>query len=80
MNVFKRVYRLVKLAAKKRKRRKGPAIQTHHISYDPERTVRLYQGEHWVITLLNRRKKVSKGFIICLKKWMLENEENAVEV
>jgi len=80
MNPFRSIYRLVKLAKKKRRRRKGPVIQEHHLSYDPEIKVRLYQGEHWVITLLNRRKRVSRGFIVSLKKWMLENEENAVEV
>jgi len=77
MNLFKRIYRLAK---KKRRRRKGPVIQEHHICYDPEIVVRIYQGEHWVITQLLRRKRVSRGFIVVLKKWLLENQEKAVDV
>ena len=79
MDFFKRIYRLVKKKTKRRRRR-GVVVQTHHISYDPEVFVRLYQGEHWVITQLSRRKRISKGFIVALKKWLLENQENAVEV
>ena len=55
-------------------------IQTHHICYDPEVTVRIYKGEHWAITQLNRRKKISRGFIECLKLWISENEGNAIEI
>jgi len=32
---------------------KKQVIQNHHISYDPEITVKIYKGEHWAITILN---------------------------
>jgi len=55
-------------------------IQQHHICYDPETTVKLYKGEHWIITQLQRRKKVSKGFITALKVWLALNEDRAEDL
>ena len=57
-----------------------PIIQEHHISYDPEITVRLYKGEHWVLTQLQRRKKISSGFIKSLKVFIALNEDKATEL
>lgn len=55
--------------------------QKHHISYDPEIVVTLYQGEHWTITVLNRRKKnMSKGFLRCLKEYIAQHEDQAVDL
>ncbi len=60
---------------------KKQVIQKHHISYDPEITVYLYKGEHWAITVLNRRKKnMSKGFLRCLKEYIKKHEKNAVDL
>jgi len=61
------------------KKQKG-VIQTHHISYVPEIKVTLYKGEHWVISLLERRKRISKGFVIVLKDWIQKNEPNAKDI
>jgi len=55
-------------------------VQNHHISYDPEVTVFIYKGEHWMLTQLQRRKKISKGFIKALKVWMALHESDAKEV
>lgn len=55
-------------------------IQTHHISYDPEITVNVYKGEHWILTQLQRRKKYSKGFIRAMKAWIALHEHDAKEV
>jgi hypothetical protein len=55
-------------------------IQTHHISYDPEETVDLFKGEHWMLTQLQRRKNFSKGFVKALKVWIALNEDKAQEV
>jgi hypothetical protein len=52
-------------------------FQTHHISYNPEVTVKLTKGEHWVITHLNRHKYVTKGFITALKVWIALHENEA---
>ena len=60
--------------------KKKKTIQTHHISYDPEITVDLFKGEHWILTQLQRRKNFSKGFVKSLKVWLALNEEKAVEV
>lgn len=56
-------------------------IQTHHISYDPEVTVLIFKGEHWILTQLRRRtKNISKGFITSLKVWIALNEGKAKEL
>jgi len=57
-------------------------IQKHHISYaEPEITVKVYKGEHWAVTILNRRKKnMSKGFLRCLQEYIKEHEKDAVEL
>jgi len=36
-------------------------IQTHHIIYgENEKTVRLFRGEHWILTKLDRKFRLSK--------------------
>jgi len=55
-------------------------VQAHHISYDPEVVVKIYKGEHWVLTQLQRRKNVSTGFLQALKVWIALNEEKANEL
>lgn len=52
-------------------------VQLHHISYDPDWSVPVYQGEHYAITLLNRRKRVSLGAIISLKHFVAKWEHRA---
>ena len=58
------------------------AIQTHHISYDPPKTVVVYKGEHKILSLMQwyERKSVSKGFIASLKHFIREHEAVAVEL
>lgn len=63
-----------------------PIIQNHHIIYEnPEHkqkeiTVKIFKGEHWLISNLNRRKNISRGFLIALKVWITLNENNAKEL
>jgi len=59
---------------------KKPVIQTHHIARSPEITVRIFQGEHWLATQMDRRKNISKGFITYLKFYIALKENNAKEV
>ena len=60
---------------------KKQIIQNHHISYDPEIVVKIYKGEHWAITILNRRKKnMSKGFLRCLQEYIDTHKELAVDL
>lgn len=62
-------------------KRKRNVIHKHHISYDPEIIVKIYSGEHWAITQLERRtKNVSKGFIECIKAWIKKVEDIAVDL
>ena len=63
-------------------RKYGRVVNRHHVSYDPEITVDIFGGEHRIITLMERygKKTVSKGFIRCLKLFIAEKEENAVEL
>jgi hypothetical protein len=57
-------------------------IQVHHISYDPEETVRLRKCEHLVLTRLSwyTKKQVSRGLIRALKVFIALNEDRAKEV
>lgn len=63
------------------KRNRKQFIQKHHISYDPEITVNIYKGEHWIITMLDRRtKNMSQGLIRCLKEYIAKHEAQAVDL
>jgi hypothetical protein len=57
-------------------------VQTHHISHDPEITVRVSKGEHRILSLMEwyTRKTVSKGFIKALRAYLALNEDRAVEI
>jgi hypothetical protein len=55
-------------------------VQTHRISYDPDVTVTLYKGEHWLFTQLQRRKRVSKSFVTALKVWLALCEDHVTEL
>lgn len=48
--------------------------------YEEENIVYLEKGEHHIITYMNRFKKVSKGFIRILERFILRNEERAEEI
>ena len=59
-------------------------VQEHHIIYETdkqkEEKVKIFKGEHWILTQARRRKKISKGFIKALKHWILLNEEKGVNL
>ena len=57
---------------------KKPVIQEHHISYEPERTVLIYKGEHYILTLLQWRRYLSKGFMESLKQFIKDYKHLAV--
>ncbi len=40
---------------------KKQVYQTHHITYEPEVTVRVTRGEHYVISQLQRFKALTRG-------------------
>ena len=65
---------------KRRKKSKKVIVQNHHVSYDPEVTVKVYKGEHMILTRLGWRKKISKAFIDALERWMTENRSAAVDL
>lgn len=52
-----------KLRNKRNMEKRLRRIQNHHITYKPERIVTIFQGEHFVLTQMQRRKYVSVGFI-----------------
>lgn len=62
---------------------KKPIIQTHHLIYEnkehnqKEVKGKIFKGEHFIISNLNRRTNISKFFIKCLKTWIILNEEKA---
>ena len=55
-------------------------IQNHHISYNPEVVVAVFKGEHFILNMLLKRQRISKGFIQHLKIWLAENEPKAEEL
>ncbi len=59
------------------KRRYSTVVQTHHITYFPEWTVRCFKGEHYVLTLLQRRKRVSEGLLEALSQFIYANAQSA---
>ena len=59
---------------------KKSIIQHHHLSYNPEIIVPIFKGEHYLITLLNRHKKISLGFIKSLKVFIALNENQAEDL
>lgn len=65
---------------KRRRRPRRPVVQVHHISYDPEETVVLWKGEHWLATQMNRRRRVSKGFLTYLGVFKALWENKAEEL
>jgi hypothetical protein len=65
---------------KTRKKTRKIIVQDHHVSYDPEVKVRVYKGEHMILTRLSWRKKISMGFIKALEVWINEKRLEAVEL
>jgi hypothetical protein len=65
---------------KQRKTSRKVIIQDHHVSYEPEVKVRVYKGEHMILTRLSWRKKISMGFIKALELWIKEKRLEAVEL
>lgn len=60
---------------------KEPRIQKHHISYEPEIVVKIFQGEHLIITELNRHtKNISNNFLNLLQKWIDEHRYLGKEI
>lgn len=55
-------------------------IQNHHISYVPEVVVPIWKGEHYILNMILKRQRVSKGFIQHLKIWIAEHENQAEEL
>ena len=61
-------------------------IQQHHLIYEnkdhhqEEVIDKIYKGEHWICTQLQRRKKVSCGFIKQLKMFILLHEDQSINL
>ena len=61
-------------------------IQKHHIVYEnlehkqKDVIVDVFKGEHFILTQLNRRRKISKGFVKCLKVWLALNDSEINDV
>ena len=56
------------------------SIQRHHISYDPETMVRVFQKEHWALTLIERFNPISKGFLRCLRSYIKRKKDLAIKL
>jgi hypothetical protein len=65
---------------KKKKKKKKPStyvVQPHHITYDPEWVVPMFKGEHFSITKMLRRKRVSFGFLEALMDFIEKHKGQA---
>ena len=40
----------------------------------------MWTGEHWIMGQLLRRKKVSAGFVKCVKLWLWFHKHDAVDL
>ena len=74
-----------KRGGKLKKRRDRPysrVIQEHHITYNPEWKVKVFKGEHWILTQMSRftKKDVSVGFLIALNHFLQTNKARAKEL
>jgi len=68
---------------KQKKKRKKPStyvVQPHHITYDPEWIVPVFKGEHFSITKMLRRKRVSQGFLVVLADYIEKHKQMAEAV
>jgi len=62
-------------------KKKKSIINKHHISYDPEIVVKIWKGEHQILTRLSWTKRApSKAFVIEIKKWLKENQHKAIDL
>lgn len=61
-------------------------IQNHHLIYEnkehkqKEHVVKIFKGEHWAITILQRRKNFSEGCIKALELLILLNKDKAIKL
>ena len=70
----------MKKSGKKRPKNRS-AIQLHHIAYEPnEIVIKLFQKEHYWITVANRFNPISRGFIRCLRDYIKKNKNRAIKL
>jgi hypothetical protein len=57
-------------------------VQVHHRCYDPERTEKVFKGEHFLLTRMNMytRGHVTHGFLRCLIEYVAKNIDRAIEL
>jgi len=67
---------------KKPTKKKGPITQRHHASYDPEIVFMIFKAEHLILTHMQwfLKNRLSKGFLSCLKLFILDNEARSVDI
>jgi len=53
-------------------------IQVHHITYEPPRTVLVRQTEHYILSVMQRMKVPTKGFLSALRQYIRDNKDKAV--
>jgi len=64
----------------KKARKRGYCVQTHHLSYKPERTVKIFRQEHFWLTRMGWAKQTSKGFLTALREFAKENKDKAIKL
>ena len=64
----------------KKASKRGYCIQRHHLSYKPEKIVKIYRQEHFWLTRMGWAKKTSWGFLKALKEFIKENKGRAIKL
>lgn len=73
------------MAEKKPAPKSKSRIQWHHIIYgvdkkQPEWVVPIYQGEHYIISQIQRRKHFSLGFVAALRHMLTQIDYKAEDL
>jgi hypothetical protein len=65
---------------KKHRRPSTYVTQPHHITYEPPRVALIFKGEHYSITKMLRRKRVSQGFLEVLASFIETHRAQAEDL
>ncbi len=56
-------------------------INKHHVSYDPEVIVKIFKGEHMILTRLGWTKSPpSTSFLVLLKRYIRQHKKDAIDL
>jgi hypothetical protein len=60
--------------------KRGYCTQKHHLSYRPEKIVKIYRQEHFWLTRMGWANKTSKGFLKALREFIKDKKDKAIKL